>query len=169
VCVIVWFALGRGCPLSGLMKAWPDWLKSDSPSLVQRTFEMPAAKADAMFVLLRPSDIKVIVGRCQGGVFIKGTPAELEVVGDLVELVTRLESSDTGCLDDVIRDLRGTWTCRRTYELPHRKAMAFHKILAFDDVPVLVHGYTSRVIVDATEADQKLLADVVSILRGKRL
>lgn len=167
--VIVWFTMGRGCPTSGLVKAWPDWLRHESPQLVQQTFGMPSAKADAMYELLSPSDVKVIVGRSNGGVVVKGTSAEVGVVKDFVELVTRLKSGEGKSVDESVRELRGTWTARRTYELPRRQAQALLRVLAFDDVPVLVHGYPSRVIVDATEADQKVLADVVSILWGKRL
>ena len=168
--IVLWSGGLRGCPGGGLVSKARDALRSRTSShLVKRHFHLSPAKADAMFKLLAPSDIKVIVGRHNRGVNITGTPREAEILEEFVELLVRHEGSSKRELQQSIERLRSTWTKRQTYKLPRDKARSLFHVLAFDDVPVYVHGYPSRVIVDATERDQQTVAGVVEILHGHRL
>ncbi len=170
VCVVFWSGGLRGCPSDVVAKARNAVRKHRSSSrLVQQHFHLSPAKADALFKLIAPGDIRVIVGRRDHGVTLKGTSRELEVLQDFVELLTRHDDAEGADLDRAMQRVRNTWTKRETYKLPEDKAGTLFRILAFDDVPVLVHGKSSRVIVDATAQDHETLADVVKVLRGKRL
>ena len=134
---------------------------------VKRLYELPRAKAEALFALLAPDDVKVFVGPDPEGVKIKGTAQEAKILDAFVNLLTREEGQ---AIDDpaaFIEKLRKTWNTERSYKLPGPKADALFNILAFPDVPVLVSRSDSGVHVEASENDQKVLAGVVGIMHGK--
>ena len=167
--VALWAGGWWGGPGAWIGKAHEALRSRTSPRLVKRHVHLSREKADAMFNLLAPADVKVIVGRHDHGVNITGTRREVAVLEDFVELVTRHEGAGEHELGRSIERLRSTWTKRQTYQLPRHQAQCLFRILAFDDVPVLVHGHSSSVVVDATTADQEILAGAVEILRGHRL
>ncbi len=138
-----------------------------SPTM-RRDFNLSDHKADAFYHLIAPSDIKVIVGRRQGGVFIKGTPREAETMTDFAELLTRLEGRDGHTVEHIIKSLRSQPTETETYSLPRSKVQALINILKFEDVPVLVSGGGRKVCVIATPHDQQTIREVAKILRGER-
>lgn len=147
---------------------WGRRAVSATTPTVRRAFDLPPAKADALFNLIAPSDIKVIVGRRHGGVFIKGTPNEAETLERFAELLTRLEGWDGNTIEHIIGSLRRQPTVTETYRLPAEKVRALIDILKFDDVPVLVSGGGRKVRVIATPEDQQTICEVVDIMRGKR-
>ena len=167
--IVLWTGGWRGCPGALIGRAGNALWHRGGPNLVKRSFELPPAKADAMFDLLAPQDVKVIVQRRDYGVSITGTPQEADVIQNFVELLLRHEGICRRDFHTSLGQLRNTWTKRETYELPRRQARCLYRLLAFDDVPVRVYGYPNKVIVDATEADQRVLAELVDILRGHRL
>ena len=147
---------------------WGRRAVSAATHTVRRDLDLPPAKAEALFNLIAPSDIKVIVGRRHGGVFITGTPGEAETLERFAELLTRLESWDGDTVEQIIGSLRSQPTIAETYRLPHQKVRALIDILKFDDVPVLVSGGGRKVRVIATPEDQQTIREVVDIIRGKR-
>jgi hypothetical protein len=135
---------------------------------VRREFNLPDDKADAFYRLIAPSDIKVIVGRREGGVFIKGTPSEAESMTRFAELLTRLEGRDGNTVEHIINSLRSQPTETETYLLLRSKVNALINILKFKDVPVLVSGGGRKVRVIAAPNDQQTIREVVHILHGER-
>ena len=133
------------------------------------SFELPSSKAEAVFDLLKPQDVEVLVYRNDGCVQITGTGRECDAVAELVELITRYGGMPAGEVNRRMERARKGWTTRRTYKLSEDKAQAFFNVLAPDDVPVLVSLSSERLRVDATPQDQRIIRDVVKILRRKRL
>lgn len=140
-----------------------------APQMVRRSYDLPEAKASAFFELLAPSDVKVLVGRTDKGVSIEGTTAEAKVLDGLTDLLTRFADRDVSDTGAFITELRPTWTTTATYELPEKKLGLLFDILAFDDVPVLVSRGDGKITVQASDADQKVVAGIARILSGERL
>ena len=144
---------------------------------IRRDFQLSNAKADAMHALIAPADVRVIVGRRKGGILLKGTSGELDILDRFVELVTRLDGLDAAEMNAAMARARRTWTTTATYRLASGHARALWRILAFDDVPVLVSGGTSKIWVwgrkskirvEAAPEDQEIVRGVVNILHGER-
>jgi hypothetical protein len=135
---------------------------------VARTYALSEDKADALFNLLAPRDVRVLVSRCDGGVCVKGTAREVEILDHLTALVTRVQGRNVGCVERYMNRLRPSWTSSETYGLTRHKATTLFHLLAFDDVPVGVSARKSKIRVDANPTDQQTIADIVNILNGKR-
>ena len=136
---------------------------------VERDFDLCSDKADAMFRLLAPRDIKVIVGRRHEGVNIRGTPREIAVLADFVELITRYGGQSAGEVRAHINYAKHHGAKTRTYKVSKSKGRVLYEILAAADVPVLVSGSARKVRVEALPHDHETLRQVVEILRGRRL
>jgi hypothetical protein len=143
-------------------------VRSPAPT-VNRGFNLGYDKADAMYRLLAPRDIKVIVGRHDQGVNIQGTPREIAALTDFVELITRYHGQSAGEVRAHINYAKRHGARTRTYKVPKSKGKVLYEILAADDVPVLVSGSARKIRVEATPHDQETLRQVVEILRGRRL
>jgi hypothetical protein len=141
-----------------------------SPEIVLRQFDLPPAKATALYQILKPKSVKVIVGRDGGRVSIKGTAGECDAVAGLARIITRCCSGPSCEARQCVERARKSWTTHRTYRLPgNSKAKALFQALAPEDVPVLVSRSGKKVTVDASPQDQETIARVVDILRGRRL
>ncbi len=139
----------------------------------KRNLFLNSAKAQAMFDLLAPKDVAVIVGpnhhgRFNGGrvISVSGTPEEVRTVQQFAELLTRLED------EPWFRDRESisgpsTGMCERTYRLRRSNAKALTKMLSFDDVPVFVTRLGSRLAVSATNEDHRTICGIVRILGGR--
>ncbi|MHC4698458.1 MAG: hypothetical protein ACYTFA_17130, partial [Planctomycetota bacterium] len=136
---------------------------------IRRSYSLCERNADAMYKLLAPRDIEVIVSTRDGGISIKGTPWELSTVDRFVELITRKEHQDKRTVRAYIDHILETSNKVEEYKLPRRKSVALRRILAFDDVPVMVLSDSGEpVTVQATAQDQETIRRMVDILRGKR-
>lgn len=128
--------------------------------------DLPREKAEGLYELLKPKDIKVLVGPSAG--YIEGTHAEVEALGQFVELLTRLDGLTPREVRDRKFRLQHEWTSKRTYKLRRSKARALHKILRVDDVPVGVDRDGSKLVVWATPEDQAIISNIADILRGRQ-
>ncbi len=137
--------------------------------LENRRFDIPRAKATAMFELLRPRDVKVVVRRDGGRLKITGTPQECDALAKFVGLITRYTGKPECEVRVAMERARKGWSTRQRYKLPKSKARALFNALAPDDVPVLVSWSGKRVRVDASPQVQETIRQVVEILRGRRL
>ncbi len=135
----------------------------------ERRFDLPPAKTAAMFELLKPRDVKVLVRKDTGRLHIVGTAKECEVLADFTRLITRHRGKPACEVRQCMEHARKSWTTREAYKLPKRRAKALFDALAPDDVPVLVSWKGKRVRVDADPGDQKIIRHIVTILRGRRL
>ncbi len=136
---------------------------------IRRSYSLCERNADAMHKLLAPRDIEVIVSTRDGGISIKGTPWEVSTVDRFVELITRKEAEDEEIVLAYIKRILKTSDTVEEYELARRKSEALRRILAFDDVPVMVLSDSGEpVTVQATAQDQETIRRMVDILRGKR-
>ena len=140
-----------------------------APVMEDRCFELPSTKSAALFELLKPRDIKVLVRKDAGCVQITGTPKESDVLTAFVKLITRYSGAPAHEVQRRMSQARRDWTTRRTYKLSKAKAKTLFNILAPDDVPVLVSWSGKRLRVDASPKDQEIIRHVVEILRGRRL
>lgn len=163
-----------GQVLTGLLAAAPLQAADDAqPDLktaeVQREYDLNPEKADALFELLAPGDVKVMVSRRDGGVLITGTSKEAKVFDAFVAILTRHNDRAVKDTDAFIEEMRPTWDTKETYKLPQPKADALYRILAISNVPVLVSRADSGVTVEASKADQQVIANVIRVVKGQRL
>lgn len=134
-----------------------------------RFFDLPLAKAAAVFKLLEPRNVKVLVSKDGGRIQINGTGRECDVLADFVGLIGRFGGQPDCEIQRGMEHARKSWTTRQTYKLPKSKAKALFDALAPDDVPVLVSLRGRRLQIDASPTDQATLKHLVEILRGRRL
>lgn len=126
---------------------------------VEHTFHIASAKARAMFDLLAPDDVRVLVGRRDDAVYVRGTSSDVRTVERFVDLLTRSASRQTAGRRD--------WF-ERKYELTKEKAKLLSSALAPSDVPVLVSLCEyDAVCVQASPHDHTTIANMVAILRGR--
>jgi len=135
---------------------------------VQRTYALSEDKADALFNLLAPGDVHVLVSRCESGVCIKGTAREVEILDHLAALLMRVQCQSSGCVERYMNQVRPSWTASESYNLSRHKASTLFQLLAFEDVPVGVSARKSKIRVDANITDQETIRGIVNILNGKR-
>ena len=140
-----------------------------SPELENRSFELMPCKAAAMFELLKPQDVKVVVSVDNGSLQITGTRGECGAVTQFAGLITRYQGKSAHEVRLHMKDARRGWTTRRDYKLAKDKANALFDVLAASDVPVLVSWNGKRVRVDANPEDQETVHNIARILRGRRL
>lgn len=175
------------CCGAGLRQSWPVWMvlavlcggavalfasldkKSHRSrrSVIRRTerhFVLDPGPAEAVFNLLKPDDVKVIVGRCDHGVFVRGTAKEVKAVERFVELITRLQQwsgesrpSTTEYFGPIIE---------RTYKLSRSKAGTLAR--ALDPSDLLVSRSKTRVEIIATRDEHDVIERMVRILGGRR-
>lgn len=136
-------------------------------SRIDRHYNLPDAKADALFTLLAPNHVRVQVSREHQGLAIRGTPDQVDVLDQFVDLVTRFHGFEAQDLHQTMTHLQPTWQVRRDYRLRESQARYLYKILAFNDVPVLVEQNTAGVSIDANAEDQHTLSQLVAILNGR--
>ena len=104
---------------------------------VKACFELPSAKANNLYELLAPRDVKVVVSAHDCGVCVQGTSREVDTLANLAELVTRFGDLPRSEAVDCVNRLRPRWTKGRTYKLSKSKANVLFELLAPDDVAVL--------------------------------
>lgn len=132
------------------------------------------AKAQALFNLLAPDDVAIIVGphhhgRFNGGrvISVSGSSEEVLIVRQFAELLARMEDGRWfGDHESIGGPSAGT--CERTYRLRRSRAKALAKMLSFGDVPVVVTRLGSRLAVSATIEDHRTIAGIVRILGGRQ-
>ena len=135
---------------------------------MERDFELGKEKGGALYDLLAPTEVRsLVVSRRRTGVRVAGTPPAMEALKRFVELVTRLDGLSRRDVESNMSRFKKTWDTKRTYELPRHMCDRLFRILAFDDVPVLVdqHG-SSRLEVRAIRFDQRIVGEMVEVLGG---
>ena len=139
----------------------------DRSSLVTRSedYYLSPSKSQAVFDLLSPADIDVVVRKRPDGVSIEGADWELAALDRFVELLKRKHGQDRASVKEHIDRILQASSSVEEYRLPRHKRL--HQILALDDVPVLVTDGWRNVQVQATEEDQETIRAVVEILGGR--
>ncbi|MCH7870640.1 MAG: hypothetical protein IID33_02970 [Planctomycetes bacterium] len=142
--------------------------RSDVERMIERDFDLDREKCGPLFDLLALEEVGSLwVGRLSEGVRVEGTPAAIGALERFVELVTRLDHLNPRDVKSNMSRFRRTWETSRTYELPQRVRDALFQVLAFDDVPVLVDRRgSSRLEVDASPFDQRIVSDMIEVLGG---
>lgn len=146
---------------------------SDSPSsnldpsvpLVWRELELPQSKADMLFELLRPNDVKVLVSREDCCLRVNGSPGEVTTVVGFGELITRFHGVPKGHVSAHLSKMK---LSKKDYKLSRSAAARLFDLLALHDVPVFVYRKGGAVQISADPSDQQMLANFVNILHGKR-
>ncbi|HNO79501.1 MAG TPA: hypothetical protein PKN33_15735 [Phycisphaerae bacterium] len=133
---------------------------------VEKLLDLSPEKAQAVYDLLAPQDVKVLVGRRNQGLHVRGTAKEVSTLEALAELMMR--DADRKITDPAkyIEELQGTWDTTALYKLPTTAGEALLKVLAFPDVPVLVANESGGIGVRASKRDQAVIADVTRIQQG---
>ena len=135
---------------------------------ITRSIQLPHSNADAVFQLLRPRDVKVVVSRESNGIRVSGTPGEVAAVDQFTQLLTRHQGCFAHEVEQRMTESRKDWSTRKKYKLSHSKAKMLFDALAPEDIPVLVQRTGRYVRVDATREDQQTVRGMVSILRGRK-
>ena len=146
---------------------------SNSPSsyldpsvpMVWRELELPQPKADMLFELLRPSDVKVLVSRDDCCLRVNGSPGEVTAVVGFGELITRFHGVPKGHVSAHLSKMK---LSKMDYKLSRSSARRLFDLLALDDVPVFVYRSGGAIQISAEPSDQRTLAKFASILRGQR-
>ncbi len=133
---------------------------------VEKLLDLPPEKAEAFFALLAPNDVKVLVGRRNQGIHIRGTAKEVSTLDALAELMMREAGREVTDVAAFIEELQGTWDSQSVYKLPGDAGEALLRVLAFEDVPVLVSRQGGGIGVAASKRDQAVIADVALIQQG---
>lgn len=136
-----------------------------SVPMVWRELELPQNKADLLYKLLRPDDIKVVVDRNECCVRVKGSRGEIATIIGFAELMTRFQDVPK---EHVCARLKEMKLLKKDYELSRSSAGRLFELLAFDDVPVWVGRKGRQLQVSANPTDQQMIANLANILRGKR-
>lgn len=136
--------------------------------LETRQYDLEPERASALYNLLSPRSVRVLVVREDGGMRVEGTRQELKILDRFVELLGRVGCQHKRCIQVHIENARPTWTTRRSYRLPRQQAVALYRILTAEEVPVGVSKRDSEVRVSANVEDQRTINHVVNILRGYR-
>ena len=165
----------RGGPAPGMDRAEPQPPAEAPPQQpqpqqqqqrVRREYQLTPPKAEALLRLLGADDVKVLIGRQPKGVFIEGTPDEAKTIDGLIEIMTRFEKSGAGDVGAFVEREKAKWDSRAVYQLPPAKIEDLFGVLQFEDVPVLVSTAAGALNVQATQADQQIVAAVVRIISG---
>lgn len=135
---------------------------------ITRSFHLPHSNADAVYQLLRPSDVKVVVSRERDGIRVSGTPGEIAAVAEFTKLLTRHQDCLAYEVQRRMAESRKDWSTREKYKLSNSKAKMLFDALAPEDIPVLVQRSGRYLRVDATSEDQQTVRQMVSVLRGRR-
>lgn len=136
-----------------------------SAPMVWRALELPQPKADMLFELLRPNDIKILVDRDDCGLRVNGSPGEVATLLGFGELITRFQGVPEG---HVRAHLSKTQLSKMDYKLSRSSAGRLFDLLALYDVPVWVTRKGRSLQIQAEPSDQQTLANFANILRGKR-
>ncbi len=138
----------------------------EKPQLVTRQLDLPPDKADAVFDLLSPRDVPVLVRRTDKGVSVRGTTGEVHALVKLAELLTREQGQ--AIEGETEGKLSKAWNAQASFSgLNDQQADALFRTLAFKDVPVLVSRHLDEVTVAGSRQDVDVVKDVVKIIRGK--
>jgi len=140
-----------------------------NPHSISRSFPLSRAKHSALIDLFVGSESRVKVGSSSSGTYVVGTPAELLLFEELTKLLDRYKDRDGSDSEEFLEQLRPTWTTTEVYNLPEDRAAFLFRLLAFDDVPVLVSRADGAVTVEASESDQRIIGGLVKILTGSRI
>ncbi len=133
---------------------------------VEKLLDLSPGKAQAVYDLLAPQDVKVLVGRRNQGLHVRGTAKEVATLEALAELMMRESGRDVGDPAKFIEEMQGTWDTTSLYKLPQPAGEALLRVLAFPDVPVLVSSQADGIGVRASKRDQAVIADVARIQQG---
>lgn len=133
---------------------------------VEKLLELTPEKSEAFFELLAPNDVKVLVGRRNQGVHVRGTAKEVSTLEAFAELMMRDSHRQITDPQKFIDELEGTWDSASVYKLPKPAGEALLKNLAFADVPVLVANQPDGIGVRASKRDQAVIADIARIQQG---
>ena len=158
-----------GCVISAAITYGVFAATGSAGPIENRRIELPGAKATALYNLLRPDGIRVVVGRQGGRLDIRGTAGECGTVTAFAEIITRCAGKPADQINHCMAHHRELWSTRQTYRLSSHMARVLFDALSPNDVPVLVSQDGKRVSVSASGADQETVRRFVEILRGRRL
>ncbi len=126
-------------------------------------FTLDSHLADAMFELLAPADVDVVVSRRTKGIHIKGSPQDIRTVARFIAVVTQ----NTHHPNDPPRAISSHWLEDRTYILTRHNADSLVEVLAYEHAPVFATQFGSKVEISASPEDHKAIAAMIDVLGGR--
>jgi len=136
---------------------------SNTEGTREQSFALDAHLADAMFRLLAPSDVEVIVSRRTSGIHLKGSPRDIRTLTQFIAVMTQ----NTCGPGDPPPDGSSDWLEDRAYILTRDKARSLVDVLAYEHAPVFATRFGSKVEIHARPEDHKAIAAMIDILGGK--
>jgi len=131
------------------------------PRMMRVGLEVTGEKAQAMFDVLAPDSVPIIVGRLDELVWINATPREVNAVREFTRLITRYDDLPKDQVARIIDSHRSAWTSNRTYRLPRELRGPLFRLLAFDNVDVGVYRTGDGIGVNARPEDQRIIERLV--------
>lgn len=132
-----------------------------------RDYDLRRDKADAVYEILAPRDVKVLVSKRSGGLRVRASSSAAFVLDEFISLVSRLDHLPRVEMEHRMRHARDGWCTSRTYKLGRKQSTLLQHVLAFDNVPVLVSRKGSRLRVEASPQDQETVASIVRLLHDR--
>ncbi len=139
-----------------------DHLPAVSPE-VRRAYDIGATRAALLYDLFKDKDISVRVGLRGDTLSAAGTQAEIEVIESIVGILERERRGPAKPRRP--RSLHPFM--ERSYELGRDRARHFVDVLSLAGWSINLKRDGGRVIVTASEEDQRHIAALVEILRGR--
>lgn len=144
--------------------------RGGSARTVEGTFTLREEKQRALFDLLARPEVKsMLVSPLGEEIHVLGTPTAMAALERFVELVARLDGLSERDMKSNMARFRKNWSNKRTYRLSGHVRDHLYRVLAFEEVPVLVDDSgSSKLKVEATRYDQEIVGDMVEALGGER-
>ncbi|HWL94967.1 MAG TPA: hypothetical protein VNT79_15715 [Phycisphaerae bacterium] len=138
---------------------WPRMFEAN-PLLVT---DLDAARVDALFDLLKPEDVPVLVREDGDRLLVEGSTHRVGAVRDLVNILRRHVHRGQG-------DLPRETAIRKTYELSRKHAAALARALSYSHASIRVYRDENELSVTASPVDQQAISQLVrSVLRGREV
>lgn len=126
----------------------------------KRMLELKPHQANAVYNMLAPNDIRVVVGRNDDGVYVEGTRAECETMLEFAESLNRKWDCPTS-------DRKVNWREVR-YHMPAKKSESLCHTLSLAGLQEFIECRDGEIVVRGGSREQETIRRISRILRGER-
>lgn len=159
MCVALPLTICIGAPL--FLQISSSSYANSAKQLQIRFADAEKRRADALYDLLKPADVNVVVGRTPDGVKLEGKTDEIRSISQLIDMI-RTNSLSAGHSSPKVDR-----TIRRTYQLREGRAADLARVLSFTPSHVRFTLDQGTLIVTATPDDHRAIESVVRLLGGR--
>ena len=142
---------------------------SDAGPRMERDYELPEHKLEAMWDLMSRSDVPILVSQGGTSISVQGTASQQSVFGAFVAMIHPEKGAQEVEVIDIRRAPQASTseTVARSYKLPPGKLEALTTLMIRGDVPVLVSPGGNELVVHATPEQHEVFAAFVKLINPK--